>query len=98
MTTTLTERKIIGANIRRLREQQLIGQTEAANKCNIERTYWIDIENGTANATFEKYERIARFFKVLVRDLLTAPPTNVTVFAQDSVLKEDKKPKRRKSA
>jgi transcriptional regulator with XRE-family HTH domain len=91
MTKTLTERKIIGANIRRLREEQNIGQTEAANKCNIERTYWIDIENGTANVTFEKYERIALFLGVSVRDLLEEL---VTVYSQSEGPKNKSKRRR----
>jgi len=74
MGTTLSERKIIGANIRRIREERQFSQTAAAKKCGIERTYWIDIENGTANVTFEKYERIAAFLGVAVKDLLAEPP------------------------
>jgi transcriptional regulator with XRE-family HTH domain len=93
MNTSLSERKIIGKNIRRLREEQELGQTEAANECDIERTYWIDIENGTANATFEKYARIAKFLGVSVRELLT---DNVAVYAQSGAPSE-KRSRRRSS-
>ncbi len=68
--TTSDERAIIGANIRRLRLAAGIALTTLAEELDIERTYFHDIENGTANVTFEKYERIAAYFDVTVRELL----------------------------
>lgn len=69
MVSTVSERRIAGANIRRLREERDLSLTELARALDIERTYFHDIENGTANVTFEKYEWIAAFFKVTVHDL-----------------------------
>jgi transcriptional regulator with XRE-family HTH domain len=71
MTITSNERRIAGANIRRLRLDFGLSLTKLAEELEIERTYFHDIENGTANATFEKYERIAAHFGKTVRDLLT---------------------------
>jgi transcriptional regulator with XRE-family HTH domain len=71
---TQTERQIAGANIRRRREAEGLSVTKLAAELDIERTYFYDIENGTANVTFEKFERIAEYFRVTVRDLLEPPP------------------------
>jgi len=70
MVMTQSERQIAGENIRKLREEAGTTQTEFARDVDIERTYFIDIENGAANVTFEKYERIAAALGVKVRDLL----------------------------
>jgi len=74
MGITRNERRIAGENIRKLRLEAGLSLTTLAEELEIERTYFHDIENGTANATFEKYERIAARLGVSVRELLTEPP------------------------
>lgn len=89
MTISISERKIAGGNIRRLREAAGLSVTDAARELEIERTYFHDIENGSANVTFEKYERIAGRFGVTVRQLLELDRSRGRKFAQ---------PRRKKTA
>ena len=46
---------------------------EAARLLGVGRTYWYQIESGTANLALDKLKRIAEMFGVTVRDLLTEP-------------------------
>jgi len=69
---TQSENITIGQNVARLREDAEMSVSEAARQLGVGRTYWYQIETGTANLTLEKLKRIAEMFDVSVRDLFTA--------------------------
>jgi transcriptional regulator with XRE-family HTH domain len=68
---TQTDNQTIGQNVARLREEADISVNEAAQQLGVGRTYWYQIESGTANLTLDKLKRIAQMFGTTVRDLLT---------------------------
>ena len=49
-----------GRAIRRLRERQGISQEEAAERCNLHRTYYSGIERGVRNLSLVNIEKIAK--------------------------------------
>jgi transcriptional regulator with XRE-family HTH domain len=49
-----------GRAIRRIREEQGISQEEAAERCDLHRTYYSGIERGVRNVSIVNIERIAR--------------------------------------
>lgn len=85
-------RKVVGENVKRLREAKDVSVPEASLAVGVHRSWWNLLENGTLNFTIDKLEKVAEYLGAAVRDLLT---DNLTVFAQDEV---PPKPKRRKSA
>jgi transcriptional regulator with XRE-family HTH domain len=73
MVMTSNERQIAGDNIRRLCERDKLSLSQFAKDIDLDRTWLHDILNGEANATFDTYERIAGYFGITVRELLTEP-------------------------
>lgn len=73
MAMSNTEKEIAGANIRRLCGEHDVSIRRLAIDLDMNRAYMHDILSGTANATFDVYERIAGYFGVTVRELLTEP-------------------------
>jgi transcriptional regulator with XRE-family HTH domain len=73
-------RRLIGANIRRLRETSGMPVTALAEGAGIKRGYWYEIESGLPNVTIDVLDRIAGELskalgrEVEARDLLTDPP------------------------
>jgi transcriptional regulator with XRE-family HTH domain len=49
-----------GRAIRRIREEQGISQEEAAERCDLHRTYYSGIERGVRNVSIVNIERITR--------------------------------------
>jgi transcriptional regulator with XRE-family HTH domain len=65
------ENRMLGENVAALRNDAGMSINEAAQQLGVGRTYWYQIESGTANLTFDKLKRLAEIFDVTVRDLLT---------------------------
>lgn len=68
---TQTENVTIAQNVARLREDAEMSVNEAAQQLGVGRTYWYQIESGTANLALDKLRRVAEIFDVSVVDLLT---------------------------
>jgi transcriptional regulator with XRE-family HTH domain len=62
-------RKRFGRAIRRIREEQGINQEEAAERCNMHRTYYSGIERGVRNVSLVNIEKIARGLKTTLPKL-----------------------------
>jgi transcriptional regulator with XRE-family HTH domain len=60
-----------GRAIRRLREHQEINQEEAAERCNLHRTYYSGIERGVRNVSLVNIEKIAKGLKVSLPELFS---------------------------
>jgi transcriptional regulator with XRE-family HTH domain len=58
-----------GRAIRRIREEQEINQEEAADRCDLHRTYYSGIERGVRNVSLVNIERIAKGLKTSLADL-----------------------------
>ena len=58
-----------GRAIRRLREEQLISQEEAAERCGLHRTYYSGLERGVRNVSLVNIERVAKGLKTSLPDL-----------------------------
>jgi transcriptional regulator with XRE-family HTH domain len=61
---------IVGRQVRSLRKAAGLTQAEAADRCDIFRTYLSRIENGTANLTLSVLLTLATTLGVKVTDLL----------------------------
>ncbi|HUD23661.1 MAG TPA: helix-turn-helix transcriptional regulator [Acidobacteriaceae bacterium] len=53
-----------GRAIRRIREEQGINQEEAAERCDLHRTYYSGVERGVRNVSLVNLEKIAKGLKV----------------------------------
>lgn len=62
-------KKIIGQNIRELRQERNWTQEQLAERCSIHRTYIGSVERGERNICLENILRIARAFDVSPKDL-----------------------------
>ncbi|WP_342268949.1 helix-turn-helix transcriptional regulator [Spiroplasma endosymbiont of Aspidapion aeneum] len=60
--------ELIGKNIRYIRENKLLTQTELSKKIMINKNYISDIERGQRNATIYTLERLAKGLGVEVID------------------------------
>lgn len=58
-----------GRAIRRIRETQGISQEEAAERCELHRTYYSGIERGVRNVSLINIEKIAKGLKQHLPDL-----------------------------
>ena len=58
-----------GRAIRRIREEQGVTQEEAADRCNLHRTYYSAIERGIRNVSLVNIERIAKGLKTSLPNL-----------------------------
>jgi len=58
-----------GRAIRRIREEQGINQEEAAERCNLHRTYYSGVERGIRNVSLVNIEKIARGLKTSLPEL-----------------------------
>jgi transcriptional regulator with XRE-family HTH domain len=63
-------RRVIGGNIKRLREESAKSVIDLASSAQIARGYWYEIESGLPNVTIEMLQQIANALSVTVRDLL----------------------------
>jgi transcriptional regulator with XRE-family HTH domain len=52
-----------GRAIRRIREEQAINQEEAAERCELHRTYYSGVERGVRNVSLVNLEKIAKGLK-----------------------------------
>ncbi len=66
-------RKILGANLKRLRTAKGWSQEEYAFEAGIHRTYISDIERGARNPTIEVLVKLAAPLGVEAADLIRAP-------------------------
>lgn len=66
-------RKIVGANVKRLREEFNLSQEAFADQCGLHRTYISGVERGVRNPTIEVLAKIARALKVPPSVLLETP-------------------------
>lgn len=62
--------KLIGARVRRLREERKVSQEEMARRSGIERSYYGRIERGAANLGVEMLVRIAEAMDVDLKELV----------------------------
>lgn len=60
-----------GRAIRRLRERQKISQEEAAERCNLHRTYYSGVERGVRNLSLVNIEKIAKGLRTSLRNLFS---------------------------
>jgi transcriptional regulator with XRE-family HTH domain len=58
-----------GRAIRRIREEQGINQEEAADRCQLHRTYYSGIERGVRNVSLINIEKVAKGLKLNLSDL-----------------------------
>ena len=58
-----------GRAIRRIREEQGINQEEAAERCNLHRTYYSGVERGVRNISLVNIERVAKGLKTTLPGL-----------------------------
>lgn len=58
-----------GRAIRRVREAQKITQEEAAERCDLHRTYYSGIERGVRNVSLVNIEKIAKGLKKSLSEL-----------------------------
>lgn len=66
-------RQRLGLNLRRLRQQQGLGQEKFALEHGFDRTYISGIERGVRNPTIMVLERLAIALQVPVEELLKEP-------------------------
>ncbi|HTC95716.1 MAG TPA: helix-turn-helix transcriptional regulator [Terriglobales bacterium] len=60
-----------GRAIRRIRQEQEINQEEAAERCELHRTYYSGIERGTRNVSLVNIEKIAKGLKTSLPELFS---------------------------
>jgi transcriptional regulator with XRE-family HTH domain len=60
-----------GRAIRRIREAQGINQEEAAERCELHRTYYSGIERGIRNVSLVNIERVAKGLKTSLPELFS---------------------------
>jgi transcriptional regulator with XRE-family HTH domain len=58
-----------GRAVRRIREEQQINQEEAAERCELHRTYYSGVERGVRNVSLVNIEKIAKGLKTALPDL-----------------------------
>lgn len=58
-----------GRAIRRIREEQGINQEEAAERCELHRTYYSGVERGVRNLSLVNIERISKGLKTSLAEL-----------------------------
>jgi len=66
-------RKIVGANVRRLRGETSLSQEAFAAECGLHRTYVSGVERGIRNPTIEVVAKMAKALKVQPAVLLEMP-------------------------
>lgn len=66
-------RKVVGENIRALREERDVPQDELAHRSEIHPTYLSGVENGKRNITLNVLERIAKALNVSEEVLVRRP-------------------------
>lgn len=67
-------RRIVGANVRALREERELSQEELGFEAGIDRTYVSGVERGVRNPTITVLERLAKGLKVDPAVLLQRTP------------------------
>jgi transcriptional regulator with XRE-family HTH domain len=60
-----------GRAIRRIRQEQEINQEEAAERCELHRTYYSGIERGTRNVSLVNIEKISKGLKTSLPELFS---------------------------
>jgi transcriptional regulator with XRE-family HTH domain len=60
-----------GRAIRRIREAQEINQEEAAERCELHRTYYSGIERGVRNISLVNIEKVAKGLKTSLPELFS---------------------------
>jgi transcriptional regulator with XRE-family HTH domain len=66
-------RKIVGANVKRLRQEINLSQEAFADHCGLHRTYVSGVERGVRNPTIEVLAKIAKALRVPPSVLLEPP-------------------------
>ena len=66
-------RRVVGRNVKRLREQQGLPQDELAHAADIHGTYLSGVENGHRNLTLNVLERLAKSLGVSEEELVRRP-------------------------
>jgi transcriptional regulator with XRE-family HTH domain len=57
--------------LRRIREKQGINQEEAAERCNLHRTYYSGVERGIRNVSLVNIEKVSRGLKTSLNELFS---------------------------
>lgn len=66
-------RRVVGRNVKRLREQKGLPQDELAHAADIHVTYLSGVENGHRNLTLNVLERLAKSLGVSEEELVRRP-------------------------
>jgi transcriptional regulator with XRE-family HTH domain len=67
-------RKVVAANLKRLREGKGLSQEAFADVCGLHRTYVSGVERGVRNPTITVVAKIAKGLGVSAAVLMTEPP------------------------
>ncbi|OGE44068.1 hypothetical protein A3B45_05240 [Candidatus Daviesbacteria bacterium RIFCSPLOWO2_01_FULL_39_12] len=71
MTTTISkDKKLMGQNLKQIRENKKMTQADVATKANITINYYARIERGEENPSFEILKGLATALKVKSSDIL----------------------------
>ena len=89
--------KVIGENIKKIREAKLMGLNETARLANISGSYLSNIEKGIkTNPSIEALKRIANVFDVQVEEFFKDHPAKENLnMAMDSIIKISEMAKQR---
>lgn len=64
------EAKKLGKNLKKIRTQKSITQSEIAKRLNVDRSFVSNLENGKTNPTLSTITKLAQVLKVSVNELL----------------------------
>jgi len=60
----------LGKKVRQIRQKKKLSQEELAFEADLHRTYISDIERGSRNVSIKNIEKIAKAFKVSLKELM----------------------------
>ena len=63
-------REALGGKVKKIRQKRKMSQEELAFKAELHRTYISDIERGRRNVSIKNIEKIAKAFKISLKELM----------------------------
>lgn len=72
-------------NMRQLREARGLTQHQVANKADVPRPTWANLESGSANPTLNVIVKVANALQVSVEELIGPPRTSARFYPADSI-------------
>lgn len=70
----------LGKNLRQLREQRGLTQSQMAKLAQLPRATWANLESGAANPTLAVLDSVATAFQVSIEELIAAPRTGARCY------------------